>query len=196
MTEQIKAALLGLLLVLAFGCGWVIKDWKARAQIAGIKTEYVTVLQQILEKTAAAAGAVRRAEQLASLAIAAADSKFTGELADAKLETQKLRECVRTGTCGVRIKTVYISDSRSAGAADASPGSVGNDSIALDVSVSERVLNLRDAISEDAAKLGYLREYAEQCHQLGAEVISSVGQSSVRFGHHSGVMRRFLPPNK
>ena len=171
MTEQIKAALLGLLLVLAFGCGWAVKDWKAQAQIASIKTEHATVLQQLSEKTAAAAGAVRRAEQLASLAIAAADSKFTGELADAKLETQKLRECVRTGTCGVRIKTVYASDSGSAGAADTATGSVGNDSVALDAGVSERVLDLRDAISEDAAKLGYLREYAEQCQQLGAEVI-------------------------
>ena len=171
MTEQIKTALLGLLLVLAFGCSWMVKDWKAQAQIAGIKTEHATVLQQISEKTAAAAGAVRKAEQLASQAIAAADTKFTGELADAKLETQKLRDCVRAGTCGVRIKTVYASDSGSAGRAGASPGSVGDDSIALDVSVSERVLDLRDSISEDAAKLGYLREYAEQCHGLGAEVI-------------------------
>ena len=171
MTEQIKAVLLGLLLVLAFGCGWVIKDWKAQAQIASLKTDHATVLQQISEKTAAAAEAVRKAEQLASRAIAAADIKFTGELADAKLETQKLRDCVRAGTCGVRIKTVYISDSRSTGGADAAAGSLVNDSVALDAGVSERVLDLRDAISEDAAKLGYLREYAEQCHGLGVEVI-------------------------
>ena len=171
MTEQIKAALLGLLLVLAFGCSWMVKDWKAQAQIAGIKTEHATVLQQISEKTAAAAGAARKAEQLAGQAITTADTKFTGELADAKLETQKLRDCVRASTCGVRIKTVYVSDSRSAEAADASPSSLGDNSIALDVSVSERVLDLRDAINEDAAKLGYLREYAEQCQRLGAEVI-------------------------
>ena len=125
MTEQIKAALLGLLLVLAFGAGWLVKDWKAQAQIAGIKTEHATVLQQISEKTAAAAGAVRKAEQLASQAIAAADTKFTGELADAKLETQKLRDCVRASTCGVRIKTVYVSDSGGAGAAASAACSVG-----------------------------------------------------------------------
>ena len=171
MTAQIKVVLAWLLLVLAFGCGFAVKGWKAQSQIAVMKTEHSTVLQQISEKTAAAAGAVRKAEQLASRAIAAADSKFTGELADAKLETQKLRDCVRAGTCGVRIKTVYVSDSSSAGAADAATSGVGDDSAPLDVSVSERVLDLWGSISEDSAKLGYLREYAEQCHGLGAEVI-------------------------
>ena len=33
MTAQIKAALLGLLLLLAFGAGWMANGWRADAQV-------------------------------------------------------------------------------------------------------------------------------------------------------------------
>ena len=84
MSKQAKAALIKLLLVLAFGCSCVVQDWNTQTQIADIKAEHANVLQQISEKTAAAAGAARKAEQLTSQAIAAADSKFTGEFAGAR----------------------------------------------------------------------------------------------------------------
>lgn len=91
------------------------------------------------------------------------DAKHTKELADEKAETQRLRDCVRAGTCGVRIVTRYVDQPVDAWSADAATGSVGSDAVALDGPVSERVLDLRDSIAEDAAKLGYLQEYAAQC---------------------------------
>jgi len=50
----------------------------------------------------------------------------------------------------------------------AAPRGMVDDAITLDAGVSERVLDLRDAIAEDAAKIDYLQQYAEQCEGSGA----------------------------
>ena len=39
MTEQIKAIVMGLLLVLSFACGWVVKGWRADAVLAAVELE-------------------------------------------------------------------------------------------------------------------------------------------------------------
>lgn len=46
------------------------------------------------------------------------------------------------------------------GGLDAGAGSVGDAAIALDADTGIAVLDLRDSVKEDAAKLEYLRAYA------------------------------------
>lgn len=65
------------------------------------------MLADIAIKTRAAADAVRAYERRAGLALAAVDKKHTEDLNHAKAETQRLRDCVRAGICGVRIVTRY-----------------------------------------------------------------------------------------
>ena len=49
------------------------------------------------------------------------------------------------------------------GPGNPSSSSVGHDTVALDADVQRRVLDHREAIGEDAAKLKYLQDYASQC---------------------------------
>ena len=163
MTGRGKTILAALVLAGAFAAGWVAQGWRSDAALAQLRQDHAGVLADIATKTRAASDAVRAYERQAGLALAAADKKHTKDLNHAKAETQRLRDCVRAGTCGVRIVTRYVGQPGGAGGADAGAGGVGDDAITLDAGVSERVLDLRDAIAEDAAKLGYLQQYAEQC---------------------------------
>lgn len=168
MTGRGKSILAALVLAGAFAAGWVVQGWRADAALAQLRQDHAGVLADIATKTRAAADAVRAYEQQVGRALAAADKKSTEDLNNAKAETQRLRDCVRVGTCGVRIVTRYVDQPGGAGPADAVTGGVVDDAIALDAGVSERVLDLRDAISEDAAKIDYLQQYAKQCQRVSA----------------------------
>jgi len=168
MTARGKTILAALVLASAFAAGWTTQGWRADAAVAQLRLDHAGVLADIATKTRVAADAVRAYEQRAALALAAADKKSTEELNHAKAETQRMRDCVRAGTCGVRIVTRYVDHSGGPGATDAAAGGLGDDAITLGAGVSERVLDLRDAIAEDAAKIDYLQQYAEQCQRAGA----------------------------
>lgn len=168
MTGRGKTIVAVLTLAGAFAAGWMVQGWRADAALSQLRQDHAGVLADIAIKARAAADAVRAYERQAGLALAAADKKSTEDLNNAKAETQRLRDCVRAGTCGVRIVTSYVDHASGTRSADAAAGSVGDAAVALDVAVSERVLDLRDAIAEDEAKLVYLREYAEQCTKLSS----------------------------
>ncbi len=163
MTGRCKSLLAALVLAGAFAAGWVVQGWRADAALVQLRQAHATVLVEIAAKTQAAAEAVRTYERQAALALAAADKKGTEELSNAKAETQRMRDCVRAGTCGVRIVTRYVDQPSGAGRPDAAAGGVGDDAITLDAGVSERVLDLQDAVAEDAAKIAYLQQYVKQC---------------------------------
>lgn len=171
MTGYAKTISALVVLAAAFAAGWTAQGWRADAALARLRQDHAGVLADIATKTRATADAVRAYERQAGLALAAADKKSTEDLNNAKAETQRLRDCVRAGTCGVRIVTRYADQPDGAGPADAATGGVGDDSITLDAGVSERVLDLRDAIAEDQAKLEYLQQYADQCKELGGKSV-------------------------
>ena len=172
MRATVIALVAGLLLgTLA---GWVAQGWRADAAMAQARQQHAETLRDISEKSAAVAAAVRKAEQAANTAINEADKAATKRIADAKQETDRLRACVAAGTCGVRIKTVYVRDSSSGGSADTSSRTVGDAALELDAETGLRVLDLRESIQLDAEKLSYLQQYARQCWSAGAEVQSVV----------------------
>lgn len=172
MTGHRAVLLAALALAGALGTGWVAQGWRADAALAQLRQEHTSVLTDIATKTQAAAEAVRAYERQTALALAAADKKSTEELSNAKAETQRLRDCVRAGTCGVRIVTRYVDQPGGPGSTDVATGGVGDGAITLDAGVSERVLDLRDAIAEDDAALTYLKEYVKQCFAVGIQLES------------------------
>lgn len=97
--------------------------------------------------------------------------KYATSARSRSFASRKVRDCVRAGTCGVRIVTRYVDQSGSARSAGAVTSGVGDDAITLDAGVSERALDLRDAIAEDQAKLEYLQQYADQCKELGGKPV-------------------------
>ncbi len=169
MSGRASSLAYGLLLVLAFTAGWLVNGWRADSAMAHMQQQHAETLRDISEKSAAVAAAVRKAAATANTAIAVAEAQNWKELENAKAETQRYRDCVRAGTCGVRIVTKTVRDGSGHVSGNSGSSSVDDDAIALDAGVSERVFDLRDAISEDAAKLGALQAYAEQCWSAGAE---------------------------
>ena len=118
-------------------------------------------------------GAINRMKD-AQNALAALDQQKTKELADAKAENDALMRDVADGTRRVRIlQTNLAGCNASAGTASRNPstGSVG-DGAAVEVSADfgRDVLNLREGIINDQAKLTYLQTYVrdvvKQCKRM------------------------------
>jgi prophage endopeptidase len=149
---------------------WNVQAWRYDAQIATLKTRHVETLQTISGKTAKAYDAVVKYEVQVQQDLAAKDVQHREELTHAKTETDRLRACVRAGTCGVRIVTTAVPSARAcAGPEDAAAAGVGNGAVELDAAAAERVLDLRDSVHADAAKLAYLRDYARTCYRAGID---------------------------
>lgn len=154
MTAKSKLILAAILAGFLFGAGWQVNGWRLDGQHAA---ELAQRDQQALE----VAEAIKQAGIEANNAISTADAKAWKGLEDDKKELGRLRGCVAAGTCGVRLITKYVpADS---GAVAPGAGSVGHDTVELDPDVQRRVLDHREAIGEDAAKIDYLQDYAAQC---------------------------------
>ncbi len=158
MKTQAIAAAVGAGLI--FGAGWAANGWRLSdqhsAELAERDRQELVVAQQVME-----------IGRKANNAISQADTKAWKGLEDDKKELRRLRGCVADGTCGVRLITAEGSHG------PGNPGSsrVGHDTVALDSDVQRRVLDHREAIGEDDAKLKYLQDYATQC--LGATQVRS-----------------------
>ena len=152
-----------------FATGWAVNGWRKDADLADVKRQHAEVLAGIARKTTDTVTAVRKLEQAANSAISTADKSATERIAKNEEETSRLRECVRLGACGVRVVTRVVREPGGGGAADSSASSVGNATIELDQDVQQRVLDLRESVQSDAAKLAYLREYAKSCYRAGIE---------------------------
>ena len=150
MKTQTIAATVGAALL--FGAGWATNGWRLSAQHSDDLAERdradLTMAQQVM-----AIG------QAANNAISQADTKAWKGLEDDKKELRRLRGCVADGTCGVRLITAEGSH----GPGNPGSSNMGNDTVALNSDVQRRVLDHREAIGEDAAKLSYLQELARQC---------------------------------
>ena len=155
---------------LAFAGAWQVQAWRMGEQLASLKAGHAETLREIADKTAKASEAVRKYEAGVADRLADKDATHYKELTHAKSESDRLRACVAAGACGVRIIT--RSASCAAGGAvpqDAGAGGVGDGAIGLDDDTAGRVLDLRESVQSDAAKLAYLREYAQACYRAGVE---------------------------
>ena len=155
---------------LAFAGAWQVQAWRLGEQLAGLKATHADTLRSIADKTAKAREAVRKYETGVADQLADKDATHYKELTHAKTETDRLRACVAAGACGVRMIT--RSTACAAGGAvpqDAGAGGVGDGAVALDADTAGRVLDLRESVSADAAKLAYLQEYATSCYRAGVE---------------------------
>ena len=155
---------------LAFAGAWTAQGWRLGAQLASLKTGHAETLREIADKTSKASDAVRKYEASVADQLADKDVQHYQELTHAKTETDRLRACVAAGACGVRIITRTAACA--AGGAmpqDAGAGRVGDGAIGLDDDTAGRVLDLRESVAADAAKLAYLLEYAQTCWRSGVE---------------------------
>lgn len=148
---------------------WTVQSWRYDAQIATLKTRHATTLQAISDKTAKAYEAVVKYEAQVQQDLADKDTRHYQELTHEKAETDRLRACVRAGTCGVRIIAAAPGAHACTGPQDAAAGDVGNGAVELDAEAASRVLDLRESVHADAAKLAYLQDYARTCYRAGVD---------------------------
>ncbi len=176
MVLYIKTAIVASIFMIGAASGYIAQGWRMGEQLAGVKASHAQTLQAIADKTAQARAAVARYELAAHAQLADKDAKYHKELTHAQSETARMRACIAAGTCGVRIITRTAACA--AGGAmpqDAGAGRVGDGAIGLDDDTAVRVLDLRESVAADAAKLAYLREYASACYRAGVEGAGVVG---------------------
>lgn len=152
MSNTAKAIAAAVLAAFLFGSGWLVNGWRLTGQHA----------QELAQRDQQALALAEASKQIgieANKALTAAATKAWKGLEDDKKELGRLRGCVAAGTCGVRI----IAAPAIGGDTPAGAGGLGDDAIALDAGLSGRVLDLREAIGQDAAKIEYLQAYARQC---------------------------------
>lgn len=155
---------------LAFAGAWHVQAWRMGEQLAGLKASHAETLREIADKTAKASEAVARYELAANAQLADKDATHHKELTHAKTENDRLRACVAAGTCGVRIITRTTPGAAGGDVPqDAGAGGVGDGAVTLDGAAAGRVLDLRESVQADAAKLAYLRDYAQACWRAGIE---------------------------
>ena len=155
---------------LAFAGAWQAQGWRYGAQLSNLKATHAETLREIASKTAKASEAVRKYETGVADQLADKDAAHYKELTNAQSETARLRACVAAGACGVRIITRTAACA--AGGAvpqDAGAGGLGDGAIELDPATAGRVLDLRESVQSDAAKLAYLRDYAQACWRAGKD---------------------------
>ena len=154
---------------IAGACAWYAQGWRMGEQLASLKATHAETLRSIADKTAKASEAVRKYEAGVADQLADKDVQHYQELTHAQSETARMRACIAAGTCGVRIITRSAACAAGGVPQDAGSGGVGDGAIALDGETAGRVLDLRESVAADAAKLAYLREYAKSCYRAGVE---------------------------
>lgn len=157
MLDRAKTLIAVALIGAAFVAGWLVNGWRLTSQHA----------QELAQRDKEALAMAEASKQIgieANKAISAAATKAWKGMEDERKELNRLRGCVADRTCGVRL----IPASGSGFDSTASAGGLGNDTIDLSADLQRRILDLRESIGQDAAKIEYLQSYALQCLKAAA----------------------------
>lgn len=186
ITSRIKTAVAGGLLLVAIlvsaYVSWALTSNSYQGDIAALKKEHADQVAQYerdigaikakaQEETAAAITRMKAAQD----ALAILDQQKSQELANAQAENDALKRDVADGTRRVRILQANLSSGCSANSnasgGNTGTGSVGNGTaVELTAEAGRTVLDLRQDIIRDQAKLtylqGYVRDVVKQCKRL------------------------------
>ena len=84
--------------------GWTAATWRKDAQIATIKNEHATELAAATSQALALQQERDAARSTLAAKLSTVDAEGVRALKKAQNETDRLRTCVRNGTCGVRVE--------------------------------------------------------------------------------------------
>lgn len=106
MTAYAKAALAAALFAAGLAVGWVINGWRGDAALSDLKAAHAGLVSAA--NAASAAWATAAQQRYAALVSnhAKIDAEQTAALGKERDETQRLRDCVARGTCGLRVAAV------------------------------------------------------------------------------------------
>ena len=137
-----------------------------RAAHSKTKAENADVLRTLAEKTKASYEAVMRSQEAKQGANDELDRKHAKELRDALTENKRLADCVRTGTCGLRVRATCPTSTGADVPQTPSPTSVADASGPRLDEVAERdYFDLRAGIETARSQIAGLQEYAQRVCQ-------------------------------
>ena len=125
----VKAAVVAIALTLAGLVGWTAQGWRKDAVIAELKQKHEAAISKASDD-ALALQQTRDNDHAAVVSkITAVDASATFALTKAQNETDRLRNCVRTGTCGLRIAATC--PAAASGVMPSAPADPGSSSMAF-----------------------------------------------------------------
>lgn len=125
-------------LLAAFACGWLVNGWRMDAEALEVAEQAAKTLRERTAERDALAASLR-----------AANDQHAAKLKGAQDETNRLRDCLRSGTCGLRIGARCPSAPETPAAAGVDPGARAE----LDRAAESAYFALRDGIDRAAAQL-------------------------------------------
>ncbi|MFT3720426.1 lysis system i-spanin subunit Rz [Pseudorhodoferax sp.] len=146
-----------------------------RAAHAETRAQHAQQLQRIAEATATAATAARHAQQAQQQAVAALDIQHTQELSHALADNDALRADLRSGARRLRIAASCPTGSSAGAGVPGTASTAGLDAgttVELGGATGQAVLDLREDLLRDRAKLAGLQEYARRLRAGGADALA------------------------
>lgn len=150
--SRLTAIIIAIIACIIVSLGWAVNHYRDNA-IDFKKQRDAAVNEAALAKATITDMQTRQRD------VSALDSKYSGELADAKSKLDDLQRCVADGKCGLRIKVVSAK-----GNASTSSGVDDADSARLTDSAQRDYFTLRERIVTVTKQLTGLQAYVrEQC---------------------------------
>ncbi|EAB6818986.1 lysis protein [Salmonella enterica] len=150
--SRLTAIIIAVVACIILSLGWAVNHYRDNA------ITYKEQRDKATEKLSLANATIKDM-QTRQRDVAALDSKYTGELADAKKQLDDLQRCVRDGKCGLRINAKCPANGST------STGSLGDASAPrLTDSAQRDYFTLRERIVTVTKQVEYLQEYINtQC---------------------------------
>ncbi|EAS1995500.1 lysis protein [Salmonella enterica] len=150
--SRLTAIIIAVVVCIIVSLGWAVNHYRDNA------ITYKEQRDKATEKLSLANATIKDM-QTRQRDVAALDSKYTGELADAKKQLDDLQRCVRDGKCGLRINAKCPANGST------STGSLGDASAPrLTDSAQRDYFTLRERIVTVTKQVEYLQEYINtQC---------------------------------
>ncbi|ACR15068.1 Rz-like phage lysis protein [Burkholderia phage BcepIL02] len=160
---QAKAIAALAVAALLFGAGWMVRGWRADAEVSALKADHALEAKRLSDAATEASEKARQIESDWQQSVAELDRQHTKEMQDAKQENERLRAAVDAGAVQLRVRAKCpAAPARDVRGAAAAPGVDDDGTVELDAGARQHYFALRDGIKHDREVIlglqGYVRD--------------------------------------
>lgn len=141
------------LLALAFGAGWVVNGWRLGERAAEVQADHEAAASAAWRENARELSRLQELADDLQARVNATTAQARKDLEIANAETNALRDCLRRGTCGLRVNTAPTACPPAVpGAPDRGPVDPGAGTV-LTPDAESAYFTLREGLTRTEAKL-------------------------------------------
>lgn len=141
------------LAVAGFAAGWGVNGWHSDAKLSKVKAEYAQSSVDATQRALASQKELFERKEKRAQELSTIDKLELEKLKGAENETQRLRACLRNGTCGLRIAAVCPAPSSQLPGTTASSSMDPSAAAGLTDAAGQAYLDLRDQIARTQSTL-------------------------------------------